>query len=256
MTARPEAYAERTGAILLITIDRPESRNAMTRAASTFIASALDELDAEPSLTVGVMTGAGGHFCSGMDLKRFLAGETAVIPGRGFGGLTARPPAKPLIAAVEGFAVAGGFELMLACDMAVAGRSAKFGLPEVKRGLIAKGGGLLRLPRRIPQAVAMELLLTGETFGAERAERLGLVNSVVPDGTALDQAMRLAGAIAANAPLAVAASKRVVVESQSWPADAWWQMQDEISDPVYASDDAREGSRAFAQKRAPHWAGQ
>jgi enoyl-CoA hydratase len=260
MSAQPQAAAEaqevlvrEDGGVLVITINRPEQRNAMTRAASLAIADALDELERRPDLSVAVLTGAGGTFCAGMDLKRFLAGELARAPGRGFGGLTEAPPTKPLIAAVEGYALAGGFELVLACDLVVAGTGARFGLPEVKRGLVAKAGGLLRLPQRLPRAIALELVLTGDFLGAERAAAFGLVNRVVGDGEALEAALELARAIAANAPLAITASKRIMDEAVSWPVDEWWTRQDVIADPVFDSEDAKEGARAFAERRPPQW---
>ena len=255
MTTEPEATKERDGAVLTITINRPAQKNAMTRAAAEVIAAALDELDADPTLSVGVLTGAGGTFCAGMDLKRFAAGERASVPGRGFGGLTERPPAKPLIAAVEGHALAGGFELVLACDLVVAAKSARLGLPEVKRGLVARGGGLIRLPERIPRALALELILTGDTFGADRAAELGLVNHLVDDTMALPEALKLAKKLTANAPLAMAAAKRIVTESADWPASEAFERQAPLADPVFASEDAREGAVAFAEKRAPVWRG-
>jgi enoyl-CoA hydratase len=254
-TPQDEVLVTEDGAVLVITINRPEQRNAMTKAASEGIAAALDELDRRTDLSVAVLTGAGGTFCAGMDLKRFLAGEVASVPGRGFGGMTQAPPAKPVIAAVEGYALAGGFELVLACDMVVAGTSARFGLPEVKRGLVAAAGGLLRLPQRMPRAIALELVLTGDFLSVDRAAGFGLVNRVVPDGEALAGALELAREIAANAPLALAASKRIVDESPSWPVGEWWERQPVITDPVFASEDAREGSRAFAERRPPRWQG-
>ncbi len=241
--------------ILVITIDRPEQRNAVTRDVSLAIASALDDLDTRNDLSVGVLTGAGGNFCAGMDLKRFLAGEVASIPGRGFGGLTESPPKKPLIAAVEGYALAGGFEMVLACDMVIASTSAIFGLPEVRRGLVARAGGLLRLPTRIPRAAALELILTGETLDAKRAELLGLVNCVVPLGEALEAAKDLARRISANAPLAIEAAKQVIMESQNWPRSEWFIRQAELTDSVMQSSDAKEGARAFSEKRPPVWSG-
>lgn len=245
---------ERPG-VLVITIDRPHAKNAVTREVSQAVAAALDTLDARTDLSVGVITGAGDTFCAGMDLKAFLRGERPSIPGRGFAGLTEKPPAKPLIAAVEGHALAGGCEVVLACDMVVVGRSARLGLPEVKRGLVAAAGGLLRLPERIPAAVAMELVLTGDYLGAERAYEIGLVNRVVDDGTALAAALELAERIAANGPLALAASKRVMVESRAWPVGERFARQRELIEPVFASGDAKEGARAFAEKRAPRWEG-
>lgn len=189
---------ETRGNVMLMTINRPQARNAMDFETATAIAAALDELDARDDLSIAVLTGAGGNFCSGMDLKGFLAGKRPSIPGRGFGGMTERPPRKVLIAAVEGYALAGGFELVLACDMVVASREAKFGLPEVKRGLAAAAGGLIRLPRRVPYHVAMEYALTGEILPAERAYELGLANRLTDAGGALDSALQLAAAVGAN----------------------------------------------------------
>ena len=253
MTAQPELIVERDGAVLIISINRPEQKNAMTRTAAELLAGALDELDADPALSAGVLTGTGGTFCSGMDLKRFAAGERPTVAGRGFGGLVERPPAKPLIAAVEGYALAGGFELVLACDLVVAARGAKFGLPEVRRGLVARGGGLFRLPRLVPRAVAMELLLTGDFIDADRAATMGLVNRVVAEGAAAAEAIALAQRLALNAPLALSATKRVVVESADWPLSEAFARQTPITDPVFASADAREGAIAFAEKRPPVW---
>lgn len=241
--------------ILIITINRPASRNAMTLAAATAIAAALDTLDGDDSLRIGILTGAGGTFCAGMDLKGFLRGERPSIPGRGFGGLTAKPPRKPLIAAVEGYALAGGFELVLACDLVVAADNAQFGVPEVKRGLAATAGGLLRLPRQLPYRIALELALTGDMFPATRAHAYGLVNRITSPGEALAEAQRMARVIASNGPLSVAASKRVVVESQDWSTEEMWSRQAEMTGHIFTSADAREGSAAFAEKRAPVWQG-
>jgi enoyl-CoA hydratase len=242
--------------IQTITINRPQARNAITLAAARLIAAALDELDARDDLRIGILTGAGNSFCAGMDLKGFLRGERPSLPDRGFGGLTKRPPKKPLIAAVEGYALAGGFELVLACDLVVAADNAQFGVPEVKRGLAATAGGLVRLPRQLPYRVAMELILTGDMFPATRAHALGLVNRLTPPGGALAEARMLAQSIAANGPLSVAASKRVVVESQDWPADELWDRQTALTEHVFSSADAREGSAAFAEKRKPVWQGE
>jgi enoyl-CoA hydratase len=246
---------ERHGHVQVITINRPEVRNALNGAATRAMAAAADELDADPGLRVGVLTGAGGTFCAGMDLKGWMHGDKPTIEGRGFGGITITPPRKPLIAAVEGYALAGGFELMLACDLVVAGQGSKFGVPEVKRALVAGGGAALLLPKRIPFAVAMELLLTGEPVSAARAAELGLVNRVVPDGTALDGALALAEVIAANGPLAVAATKQIARAQADWTVEEGWQRQAELYKPVFASADAREGAAAFAEKRAPVWRG-
>lgn len=241
--------------IQTITINRPEARNAMTLAAAKAIAAALDELDARDDLRIGILTGAGGNFCAGMDLKGFLRGERPSIEGRGFGGLTAKPPRKPLIAAVEGYALAGGFELVLACDMVVASENAQFGVPEVKRGLAATAGGLVRLPRQLPYRIALELALTGDMFPAARAYGYGLINRLAPPGEALAEARRLAQTVAANGPLSVAASKRVVYESQDWSAEEMWTRQATLTEHVFTSADAREGSAAFAEKRKPVWQG-
>jgi enoyl-CoA hydratase len=246
---------ERRGRILLITINRPDQRNAVNAAVSHGIAAALDELDAEAGLSVGVLTGAGKGFCAGMDLKAFVAGERPHVEGRGFAGITQRSADKPLIAAIEGFAVAGGLEVALACDLIVAARGARLGIPEVKRSLVAAGGALLRLPRALPRNVAMELALTGDPIAAERAHELGLVNRLANPGQALQAALELAETIAANGPLALAATKRTMVEAADWPDAEFFQRQREITDPVFASEDAREGATAFAERRDPIWQG-
>jgi enoyl-CoA hydratase len=248
-----DVHVEQAGSTLVITINRPQARNAVNLAVAEGIAATMERLDTDPVLRVGVITGAAGTFCAGMDLKAFVRGERPVVQGRGFAGLVQRPPAKPLIAAVEGFALAGGFEIVLACDLVVAAEGASFGIPEVKRGLVAAGGGLLRLPRRVPQAQAMELALLGEAVTATRAFVLGLVNRLVPDGEALAAALDLAERIAANGPLAVAASKQIITESANWPSDEAFARQAAIVGPVSQSRDAREGATAFAEKRTPKW---
>ena len=249
-----ELLTEVRDGVLIVTINRPEARNAMNKAAAEGIAAAMDRLDAEDDLRVGIITGAGGTFCSGMDLKGFLRGESPSIEGRGFAGVVQAPPKKPLIAAVEGYALAGGLELMIACDLVVAHTDAKFGIPEAKRGLVAAAGGVMMLPDQIPERVAMELALTGEFIGAERAYELGLINRI-SDGPALDGAMELARTIAANGPLAVRVSKAVMKESRGWPMDERYARQGELIAPVFKSEDAREGAAAFAEKRAPNWKG-
>lgn len=246
---------ERVGEILLVTLNRPERRNAVTRDVSERVAAAMDQLDSDPALRCAVITGAGGHFCSGMDLKVFAAGERPELDGRGFAGVTEAPPAKPLIAAVEGFALAGGFELALACDLMVASDTAQFGLPEPTRGLVAGSGGLIRLAQRIPRNIAMEYGLTGARMDAATAQRLGLINRRVGTGQALAAALDLARTIAANAPLSVATSKRIMVELAGWPADRLWDIQRPLVDAVVQSRDAQEGARAFAEKRQPVWEG-
>lgn len=246
---------ERRDRVLLITINRPDQRNAINAAVAQGIASAMDELDADPGLSLGVVTGAGKGFSAGMDLKAFVSGERPFAGDRGFAGIVQRPAAKPLIAAVEGFAVAGGLEVALACDLIVAARGARLGVPEVKRSLVAAGGALLRLPRTLPRNLAMEMALTGDPIDAERAHALGLVNRLTDPGGALDGALELADTIAANGPLALAATKRVMVEAADCSDQEFWERQGEIVGPVMASEDAREGATAFAEKRAPVWKG-
>lgn len=246
---------ETSGATLVITINRPRQRNAVDRSVSLAIADALDRLDSVEQLQVGVITGAEQTFCSGMDLHAFAKGERPELEGRGFGGLTESPPRKPLIAAVEGFALAGGFELALACDMIVAGRDACFGLPEVCRGLVAGSGGIIRLSRRIPPAIALEYALTGARMSAEEAHRVGLVNRLVDSGDALDGALALAAEIGSNAPLSVQMTKRIMHDSAAWPEEDIWDRQRPLVDAVLATADAMEGARAFAEKRVPVWQG-
>jgi enoyl-CoA hydratase len=242
--------------VAVVTLNRPRARNAANLEMSEGVAAAMEELDKRDDLVVGVLTGAEGTFCSGMDLKAFLAGERPVVSGRGFLGLVQAPPKKPLIAAVEGYALAGGCEAVLACDLVVAAENAKFGIPEVKRGLLAAGGGLLRLQRRLPYQVALELALTGEFLEAPRAHHYGLVNRLTEPGGALAEAKRLAAAIAANGPLAVRASKELMSRSQYWTEEEAWERQKPLAVAInQESEDAREGARAFAEKRAPRWQG-
>jgi enoyl-CoA hydratase len=251
-----EVLTERRNGVLLITLNRPEARNAVNLPLAEGIAAALEELDNDDSLNVGVLTGAGKGFCAGMDLKAFVSGERPWVGDRGFAGIVRRASVKPLIAAIEGFAVAGGLEVALACDLIVAARGAKLGIPEVKRSLVAAGGALLRLPRSLPYNVAMELALTGDPLLAERAADLGLVNRLAEPGAAVEVALGLAGEIAANAPLALIASKRILQEQRDWSSAEMWEAQSTISEPVFTSEDAREGATAFAEKRPPVWRGQ
>ncbi|WP_131737958.1 crotonase/enoyl-CoA hydratase family protein [Actinomadura roseirufa] len=241
--------------IAVITINRPEDRNAVDLDVAEGIAAAIDEFEARDDLAVAILTGAGGTFCAGLDLKAFTRGEIPIIPGRGFGGLTERPPAKPLIAAVEGWALAGGFELALAADLIVAARDARFGLPEVRRGLVAGAGGLLRLPKALPYRLAMQLALTGEPLPAETAHAHGLVNLLTEPSGALAAARGLAATVAAGAPLAVRASKQIVAMSVDHTSTEAFAAQRALVEPVLASADALEGARAFAEKRAPAWTG-
>jgi len=251
-----EVLVEVADGVAVITINRPEARNAVNEAVARAVAAAIDELDPRSDVSAFVLTGAGGTFSAGMDLKGFARGENSTAGGRGFGGITERPPAKPAVAAVEGYALAGGFELALACDIIVASENATFGLPEVRRGLVAGAGGLLRLPRRIPYHLAMEIALTGDHFPASRLHAAGLISRLVPPGEALADARALAIQIGRNAPLALAASKRIVVESADWPQAEAFQRQAEIAGPVFFSADAIEGAVAFAEKRPPVWRGE
>jgi enoyl-CoA hydratase len=250
-----EVLVEAADGIQIITINRPFAKNAINLAVSEAIAAAMDELEARDDLRVAIITGAGGSFCSGMDLRAFVKGEIPFLEGRGFAGFVESPPGKPLIAAVEGYALAGGFEIALACDLIVAAENALFGIPEVKRGLVAAAGGLMRLPRQVPRRIAMELALTGDMLPAQRAFELGLVNRMTRAGGAVEEALRLAGKIVANGPLAVAASKRIILESADWPTAGMFERQNPIAQPVLASADAIEGATAFAEKRAPRWRG-
>ncbi|MDT3442765.1 crotonase/enoyl-CoA hydratase family protein [Pseudofrankia sp. BMG5.37] len=250
-----EVLVEAADGVMTITLNRPAAKNAITRALSVGVDTALRAFEARDDLIVAILTGAGGTFCSGMDLRAFVRGESPMVE-RGLAGITHRPPRKPVIAAVEGYAVAGGFEIVLACDLITAADDARFGLPEPKRGLVAGGGGLYRLPRRIPYHLAMELSLTGGFLAAPEAYRYGLVNRLTEPGGALTAARALAAEIAANAPLAVRATKRIVAESADWTEEDWPARQTPIFDPVVRSRDAIEGSRAFAEKRPPVWRGQ
>ncbi|WP_435742006.1 crotonase/enoyl-CoA hydratase family protein [Nocardioides sp. SYSU DS0663] len=250
-----DLLVEERGRVLVLTMNRPESRNAMSMAMAHQIADALTDFDARPDLSVAVITGGGGTFCAGMDLKGFARGERPVVEGRGFAGIVQQPPRKPVVAAVEGYALAGGFEIVLACDLVVAAEDAKFGLPEVKRGLTAAAGGLLRLQHRVPYHLAMELVLTGRMWPAVEAADAHLVNRLAAPGSALEAALELAEEVAANAPLALAASKRVLVESVDWPLEEKFTRQHDVVDPVRHSADAKEGAAAFVEKRDPVWSG-
>ncbi|WP_017578611.1 crotonase/enoyl-CoA hydratase family protein [Nocardiopsis valliformis] len=242
--------------VAVITINRPKAKNAVNAAVAAQIAEALDDVDARKDVNVAIITGAGGTFCAGMDLKAFMKGEVPVVEGRGFGGFAERGPKKPLIAAVEGYALAGGFEAVLACDLVVAADDAKFGIPEVKRGLVAGAGGLLRLQHRIPRNIAMEFALTGDFVDAQRLADLGLVNQITASGGALEGAKALAARITPNGPLALKVSKEIIQVSDDWSSDQMWDKQNELAGPVFVSQDAMEGAIAFAEKRAPVWKGE
>jgi enoyl-CoA hydratase/carnithine racemase len=254
-TSAEPVLTERLGNVLLITLNRPEVRNAVNAALAAGVAGALEELDGDEGLSVGVLTGAGGFFCAGMDLGAFVKGESPWFGDRGFAGIAQRASRKPLIAAIEGFAVAGGMEIALACDLIVAARGAKMGIPEATRSLVAAGGALLRLPRRMPYHVVMELALTGDPLPAERFHELGLVNRVTDPGGAVDAALELAGRVAKNGPLALIASKQILQQQFDWSAEEMWEKQGAISGPVFASEDAKEGANAFKEKREPIWQG-
>ncbi|MDA8147381.1 MAG: crotonase/enoyl-CoA hydratase family protein [Actinomycetota bacterium] len=254
----PELLRERRGHVEILTINRPEARNAINGAVSRALAAAFDELEVDDECWVVIVTGSGDKaFSAGMDLKAFASGEGADIMGAsgGFAGIAQRDFPKPIIAAVNGSALAGGCEIMLACDLVVAVDTALFGIPEVKRGLIAGGGALIRLPKRIPPTIALELALTGEPVDANRALGLGLVNRVVPPERLLDEAMALAETIAENAPLAVRASKRVMKLAGEVPDAQGWEINNAAIPEVFGSADAMEGPVAFAEKRKPNWSG-
>ena len=258
MAPAPETDAvltERRGSVLVITLNRPEVRNAVNGALAAGVGAALDELDSDDELRIGILTGAGGFFCAGMDLGAFVRGESPYVEGRGFAGIAERASEKPLIAAIEGFAVAGGLEIALSCDLIVAAKGAKLGIPETKRSLVAAAGALLRLPRRMPYHAVMELALSGDPWPAERFHELGVVNRLAEPGGALDDALALAEAMSANGPLALIASKKVLQEQFDWSAEEMWQRQAEIVGPVMTSEDAKEGASAFKEKRDPVWKG-
>jgi enoyl-CoA hydratase len=248
-------HLEQDGGVLEITLDRPQARNAVDGETAKLLAEAFTRLDEDPGVRVGILTGAGGTFSAGMDLKAYARGESPIVGDDGFAGLTRRRRSTPLIAAVEGWALGGGTELALACDVVVAGRDAVFGLPEVTRGIVAPEGGLLRLPKALPRAVAAEVLLTGRRLPAEEAARYGMVSRLTEPGAALAAAREVATAVAANAPLSVAAVVRVLADALDVEETEGFRRQDELVRSVLASADAREGARAFAEKRQPVWSG-
>lgn len=247
---------ERIGKVLLITLNRPEARNAINLETAQALAQALDEFDADPGIAVGVLTGANNTFCAGMDLKAFAkTGQRPYVGDRGFAGICERPPAKPLIAAVEGYCLAGGFEIALSCDLIVAADSANFGLPEVKRGIVPGSGGMVRLPSRVPYHVAMEMVLTGGMYPAARMAELGLVSRLAEPGKATEQALALAEQIAANGPLAVQTAKSIISQSRDWRQSDLFDLQRPRIAGIFTSADAKEGATAFAEKREPVWQG-
>ena len=251
MSDTQEVIIDIENGVMTITMNRPEAKNAMNKSMAEGMSAAFDQFEADSDIRVAILTGNGGTFCSGMDLKGFLKGESPSVKDRGFGGLSHYVPAKPLIAATEGYALAGGFELVLSCDMVVASRATKFGLPEVKRSLVAGAGGVFRLPQQIPERIAMEMVMTGDHYSAERMYECGLVNALTDEGKALEGAKELAARIAINGPLATAASKKIMKEYKTWPHDEIWARQQEIMNPVFASDDAREGLPLLLKNALP-----
>jgi len=249
-----EVLTEVQGRVMIITLNRPDAMNAVNRELAEQLAAAMDAMDDNPEVSCGVLTGNGRGFCAGMDLKAFVSGEFPSVPGRGFGGITEQPPKKPVIAAVEGFALAGGLELALTCDLIVSAEGAKFGIPEAGVGLFAGAGGLLRLQRVVPYPVAMRMALTAQPIRAEEAQGYGMVAEIAPKGEALAKAIELAEQIANNAPLGLIASKGLLRESYGRTEDEFWAFQQEnYFDMVFKSEDAIEGATAFAEKRAPNW---
>jgi len=242
--------------LAVLTLDRPEARNAVDRQLAADLEAALDRFEADDELWTGLLCGEGPVFCAGADLKAVASGRTDLTTKKGgFAGIVRRARTKPLIAVVEGPALAGGCEVVLSCDLVVAGGDALFGLPEVKRSLIANAGGLLRLPKALPRNLAMEMALTGDPIDAETAHRHGLVNYLTPAGQAYDVAVELAGRINANAPLAVRASRRVLADGPSLDEDEGFALSREASLGVFRSEDFQEGPRAFVEKRPPDWKG-
>lgn len=242
--------------VLIITINRPQARNAINYDTAQELGAALDELDANPDAVIGILTGADGNFCSGMDLKAFAAtGQRPYVDGKGFAGICEKPPKKPIIAAIEGYALAGGCEIALACDMIIAAENAKFGLPETKRGLVPGSGGMIRFPNRVPYHIAMEAVLTGDMFSAQRAAQFGLVNHLTEPGKSLDRALELANTIATNGPLAVQTAKQIIQQARDWPQEHMFDLQRPRMAHIFSSADAKEGATAFAEKRAPVWQG-
>jgi enoyl-CoA hydratase len=254
--AEPTILTETKGAVLVITINRPDARNAVDKSVATGMAAALDRLDDDRDLKVGVLTGAGKGFSAGMDLKAFVAGGMPVEGDRGFAGIAQRAAKKPLIAAIEGFALAGGLEIALSCDLIVAAKGARLGIPEVGVGLFAAAGALLRLPRRVGLGNSMRLALTGQPIDADEAYRIGLVDRLAEPGQALATAIALAEVIAKNAPLGVAASKQVLVEGFTMAEDEFWKWQQGPLGKIFSSKDSIEGATAFAEKRPPSWKGE
>lgn len=245
---------EKRGNIFIITINRPEAKNAFDRATATEMNKAIDRFEEDPELFIAIITGAGGTFSAGADLKAAARGERASTERGGF-GIFAKPPKKPVIAAVEGYAVAGGMELCLSCDMIVAANDSRLGLPEVRHNLVAVGGGLFRLPKRMPYHLVMELALTADMLPAEHFHRFGVVNHLTEPGKALEGALALAERIIVNGPTAQIATKEIIRRAYEWTEEEAWQKQQEYARVALESEDRKEGLKAFAEKRKPVWAG-
>lgn len=254
-TDEPSVQVTCSRGVRVITIARPQKRNAIDRPTALALADAFDAFDADESSSVAVLTGAGGYFSAGADLGSVARGDIPVLEGRGFAGITRRPPAKPVIAAVEGYAYAGGFELALACDLIVASATASFALPEARRGLVAAGGGLLRLPDRVPYHIAMELALLGEPISAVRLADLGLVNRLTEPGDSLEVALELARKIQLSGPVATRTAKRIISESRYAATETRFAEQEKIVAPLRSGPEAREGALSFVERRDPAWAG-
>jgi enoyl-CoA hydratase len=248
---------ETRGPFAVIKINRPEARNAVNAAVASGIEEAIDRIEADDSIWVGILTGEPPVFCAGADLKEINSGNAAglVTAKGGFAGFVQRQRTKPIIAAVDGPALAGGTEIVLAADLVVASTTATFGIPEVKRSLVAGAGGLFRLGRKIPLNIAMELTLTGDPIDATRAHHFGLVNRLVEPGQALDEAIKLAEQICANAPVAVRESRKIVLEATNAPDEIGWRMSAEGMGVAMTSEDFSEGLTAFIEKRPPVWKG-
>ncbi|RLV50277.1 enoyl-CoA hydratase [Nocardioides mangrovicus] len=259
--SEPPVLVEHDGHVAIVTLNRPRAMNAVNRALATAVGEALEQAQADSDVRAVVVTGAGRGFCAGADLKEMASGQDSYVPGHrdwDFAGLVRHWLDKPVVAAVNGFALGGGTEIVLACDLVVIDEDAALGLPEVGRGLMAAAGGLIRLQRQVPFKVAAEVALTGEPVCAARAYELGLVNRVASAGTALTEAVALAQRIASNAPLAVQETKRMLHRAahagSDW-GDAAWSLNESSMEVVLGSDDAAEGARAFVERRAPHWSG-
>ena len=251
---------ELIGHVAVITINRPEARNAVNGVVANGIEAAIDQLEADDNAWVGILTGArtekGYIFCAGADLKEISVNPGALSTTRGgFGGITTRERTKPIIAAVDGPALAGGTEIVLSCDLVVASRTATFGIPEVKRNLVAGAGGLFRLPRKIPRNIAMECALTGDPISAERAYHFGLVNDLCEEGEALERAQALADRVSASAPLAVRESRAIILAATDQPDEVGWKLSGEGMMKMFGTEDFNEGITAFIEKREPRWTG-